>query len=90
MDGHADREHALLSASGAHRWLKCPGSARLETLFEDKDNDFAAEGTLAHEIAELKIKKYFTTDIRPSEFKKKMEEFKKNELYSAEMDRYTD
>lgn len=90
MDGHADREHALLSASGAHRWLKCPGSARLETLFEDKDNDFAAEGTLAHEIAELKLKKYFTTVIRPSEFKKKMDAFKKHDLYSSEMDRYTD
>lgn len=89
MNDHSSRDHALLSASGAHRWLKCPGSARLEDKFEDTDSEFAAEGTLAHEIAELKIKKYFTTEIRPSEFKKKMDEFKKNELYSPEMDRYT-
>jgi phage protein len=89
MEKHADRNHALLSASGAYRWLKCPGSARLEDKFEDEPSIYAAEGTLAHEIAELKIIKYFTTDLRPSEFKKRISELKKNELYSAEMDRYT-
>ena len=89
MDRHADRDHALLSASGAYRWLKCPGSARLEDKFEDEPSVYAAEGTLAHEIAELKIIKHFTTNLRPSEFKKRINELKKNELYSAEMDRYT-
>lgn len=89
MERHADRNHALLSASGAYRWLSCPGSARLEDKFEDKPSIYAAEGTLAHEMAELKIIKHFTTDLRPSEFKKRINELKKNELYSAEMDRYT-
>ena len=89
MDRHADMDHALLSASGAYRWLSCPGSARLEDKFEDEPSVYAAEGTLAHEMAELKIIKYFTTDLRPSEFKKRINELKKNELYSAEMDRYT-
>lgn len=89
MKRHADRNHALLSASGAYRWLNCPGSARLEDKFEDEPSVYAAEGTLAHEIAELKIIKHFTTDLRPSEFKKRINELKKNELYSAEMDRYT-
>ena len=89
MEKHADRNHALLSASGAYRWLKCPGSARLEDKFEDEPSVYAAEGTLAHEMAELKIIKHFTTDLRPSEFKKRISELKKNELYCAEMDRYT-
>lgn len=89
MEKHSDRNHALLSASGAYRWLKCPGSARLEDKFEDEPSVYAAEGTLAHEIAELKIVKHFTADLRPSEFKKRINELKKNELYSAEMDRYT-
>ena len=89
MERHADRNHALLSASGAYRWLKCPGSARLEDKFEDEPSVYAAEGTLAHEMAELKIVKQFTTNLRPSEFKKRINELKKNELYSAEMDRYT-
>lgn len=89
MEKHADRNHALLSASGAYRWLSCPGSARLEDKFEDEPSIYAAEGTLAHEMAELKIIKHFTTNLRPSEFKKRINELKKNELYSAEMDRYT-
>nr|DAS33648.1 MAG TPA: Protein of unknown function (DUF2800) [Caudoviricetes sp.] len=89
MERHADRNHALLSASGAYRWLKCPGSARLEDKFEDEPSIYAAEGTLAHEMAELKIVKHFTADLRPSEFKKRINELKKNELYTAEMDRYT-
>lgn len=89
MEKHADRNHALLSASGAYRWLKCPGSARLEDKFEDEPSVYAAEGTLAHEMAELKIVKHFTADLRPSEFKKRINELKKNELYCAEMDRYT-
>lgn len=89
MERHADRNHALLSASGAYRWLSCPGSARLEDKFEDEPSIYAAEGTLAHEMAELKIVKQFTTNLRPSEFKKRINELKKNELYSAEMDRYT-
>lgn len=89
MEKHSDRNHALLSASGAYRWLKCPGSARLEDKFEDEPSVYAAEGTLAHEMAELKIVKQFTTNLRPSEFKKRINELKKNELYSAEMDRYT-
>ena len=47
-------KHALLSASGAHRWLECPPSARLEESFEDRPSDSAKEGTLAHAIAEAK------------------------------------
>ena len=50
--GHADREHALLSASSAHRWLKCPPSAVAAEAYEDEGSEFAAEGTMAHEVAE--------------------------------------
>ena len=45
-------EHAILSASGAKRWLACTPSARFEEQFEDKGSDFAAEGTVAHALAE--------------------------------------
>lgn len=50
---HADREHALLSASSAHRWLACPGSAMAAEAYPEEDSEFAKEGTLAHEVAEL-------------------------------------
>lgn len=49
---HKARAHALLSASSAHRWLACPPSAVAAELYEDTGSDYAAEGTLAHEVAE--------------------------------------
>ncbi|MEG0361935.1 MAG: DUF2800 domain-containing protein, partial [Longicatena sp.] len=49
---HAEREHALLSASASHRWLECTPSAVLEDGLADKDSAYSLEGTRAHEIAE--------------------------------------
>lgn len=49
---HADREHALLSASSAARWLACPPSAIAAEAYPDQDTEFTREGTLAHEAAE--------------------------------------
>ena len=47
--------HAFLSASGSSKWLNCPPSARLESHFPDKGSEYAAEGTLAHEVAEIRL-----------------------------------
>ena len=82
-------EHALLSASGAHRWLHCTPSARLEEQFPDKGSDYAAEGSLAHKLAELKLRKHFTT-IKPSTFKKELKAIQDDLLYKPEMNGYTD
>ena len=49
---HASRDHALLSASSAHRWLACPPSAVAAEAYPPQDTDFTREGTLAHEVAE--------------------------------------
>lgn len=54
--GHADRAHALLSASSAHRWLNCPPSAVAAELYPRETSEFAAEGTLAHEVAEAVVR----------------------------------
>lgn len=53
----APSDHALLSASGAHRWLNCIPSARLESD-EPESSSFAAEqGTAAHALAEHKLRR---------------------------------
>lgn len=45
--------HALLSASGAAKWLNCPPSARLEEKFPNESSEYAREGTVAHALAEI-------------------------------------
>lgn len=52
LNDHSAREHALLSASSAHRWLACPPSAVAAELYPNQDTEFTREGTLAHEVAE--------------------------------------
>ena len=53
--------HAVLGASSAHRWLACTPSARLAEKFDQRfgrrESTFAAEGTKAHELAELKVRR---------------------------------
>ena len=53
------RQHATLSASGAHRWIACTPSALLEAKFPDSYNESAEEGTFAHAWAEVQLKKFF-------------------------------
>lgn len=52
LNDHASREHALLSASSAHRWLHCPPSAVAAEAYPQTSTDFTREGTIAHEVAE--------------------------------------
>ena len=52
-----EKRHALLSASGAHRWLNCTPSARLEREFDDNSGEAAAEGTAAHALSEHKLRR---------------------------------
>lgn len=51
--GHGEREHSELSASSCYRWWNCPGSVALSRGVKSRDSLFAAEGTAAHELAEL-------------------------------------
>lgn len=41
----------MLSPSGAHRWMRCPGSLGLESKLSDQPSKYAAEGTIAHQVA---------------------------------------
>ena len=54
---HANRAHAILSASGSKRWLNCPRSALFSLEFPPSlTSKFAEEGTAAHELAEHILK----------------------------------
>lgn len=44
-------KHAILSPSGAHRWMACPGAPAMEQGKEDPSSDYADEGTAAHFLA---------------------------------------
>lgn len=83
---HTDRAHALLSASGASRWLNCPPSARLEEKFgESATSRYAEEGTLAHEIAEVMLRcRFRKTPVAACT--KEIARLKKDPLYGTDMD----
>ena len=84
---HRQRAHALLSASGASRWLNCTPSAKLEEEFGDKSTSspYAAEGTLAHELAELYLRKDVLENISDEDFERSLEDIMANELFNDEM-----
>lgn len=81
MAEHKNRDHALLSASGSHRWLNCLPSAKLEEQFPDTTSEAALEGTLAHEICEIKIGAVDANLLA---------EKRQHALYQSEMEHYTD
>ncbi len=81
--------HAILSASAAHRWLACTPSARLEATLPEQPRHYAAEGTLAHEIAALKLRKYIEP-MSQRAFNSRLKQLQKHELYQDEMLRHTD
>lgn len=67
------QEHALLSASRAKQWLNCPPSARLCETIPEKPSPYADEGHLAHELAELVLRKRYTTHLGPKKYKTAVE-----------------
>ncbi|SPJ39816.1 PD-(D/E)XK nuclease superfamily protein [Corynebacterium diphtheriae subsp. lausannense] len=74
-------QHALLSASGAHRWLACPPSATLEAGLPESSSQAAEQGTAAHALAEWKLRRrlHGATSARPV-----------SSWHDAEMDTLTD
>lgn len=85
-----DKSHAVLSASGAHKWLICTPSARLEEQFPNKTSEYMEEGTLAHEIAEFKVRSYFLEATPKSTYTRRLNKFKKEEKFDKEMLTHTD
>lgn len=84
MPNHEERAHALLSASSAHRWMHCTPSARLEDGVAVEESTAAKEGTVAHELCECKLRALLGEDTKEAE-----KEVRSSELYSPEMERFT-
>ncbi len=81
-------DHAKLSASGAHKWLRCPLSVWLEEEIPEKPSAFAAEGTKAHALAEIRIKQMLKP---PAEVRKQLrKELKALEPIDEEMKGFVD
>ena len=53
----APASHAVLAASSAHRWLRCPPSALACAGKPDVASEAALQGTAAHELAEWKLRR---------------------------------
>ena len=76
--------HAILSPSSAHRWIECNPSARLEENYPDTSSAAADEGTLAHSLGELILRRY-THDISQIEFDYLFEAIRKSIYYNEDM-----
>lgn len=84
--GHASRSHALLSASKASRWINCTPSARLEDEYgEVQFSAYAMEGTTAHELAELYLRRDALAEISDAEFDEGLKRLRAKETFSEEM-----
>lgn len=81
------RKHALLSPSGAHRWLTCTPSAKLESLLPDKPSEYADEGTLAHELSELLIA-YAVGLVTKHDYEVELKVLKTRKFYSVSLHEY--
>lgn len=77
--------HAKLSASGAKKWLACPGSVVLESRFPDEGSAYAAEGTAAHSLGEAKIR-LAVKELTNAKYQKAI----KGLAITEEMEGYTD
>lgn len=89
---HSGRKHALLSASGAPRWLNCTPSARLEEKFEEStESVYAKEGTLAHEFGDITLR-FRAGQLDEKTFKAESRKLKKDPLFYPgmldEVDKY--
>lgn len=81
-------KHTLLSPSTSHRWLNCTPSAMLESYEPSTYSPYAAEGTEAHALAELKLS-FILGKISQNEYDTRFENFRMtSKFYNAEMNEF--
>ena len=77
--------HAKLSASGAKKWINCPLSVVLESKIPEMESIYAEEGTKAHALSELKLRRELNL-IGKEAYDAEVSKLD----YDEEMDKYTD
>lgn len=86
-------KHAMLSASGAFRWLICSPSAKLESdlkeQYGDQSSVYAEEGTTAHLLSETMIK-HKLGKIKDNVYKSELRKIEKDEHFNESMYDYCD
>ena len=95
MADHSSRAHAVITASGSGRWIACPPSVKLEQLFPDTTSEAAREGTLAHEICEIKarVKLFQKSDagyMAKNVATRELNKLRKDPLFDDEMEGHSD
>jgi hypothetical protein len=80
--------HALLGASKASQWINCPPSARLTENMPDKGSFEAKEGTDAHKLAEIKLRRRLTicNSAARQALEDELEQLKNGPYYNVEME----
>lgn len=79
--------HAKLAPSAAERWLNCPASVKMSEPFPDTTSVYAAEGSLAHKLAELKVRGLLMEErINKADYDAVIQD----DLYTPDMQDYTD
>lgn len=80
-----ERKHALLSASSAAIWLNCPAAARLAEKIPNQDTSYSREGTVAHKLAELYVRRWAGRE--PADIiAVALQEVRRDPVYSPEME----
>ncbi|MHB1651642.1 MAG: DUF2800 domain-containing protein [Desulfitobacteriaceae bacterium] len=81
-------KHALLGASKAGQWINCPPSARLQESVTENRSEYAEEGTVAHELAEIKLRRrvLLCNSKQRKILDAKYEKIKTNKFYGQEME----
>ena len=89
MGAPENNGHALLSPSGASRWLACTPSARFEEQFPDSSGEAAQEGTLAHDLGENLLRYHFG-QITKRKLNPELKRIEADPMYNASMQDYID
>lgn len=67
--------HSRYSPSAAPRWLRCPGSVPLNEAAEDKPSKYAAEGSAAHWLGEMMLRRGLSAESAAALYKGERVEF---------------